>query len=136
MSIIEEKAKILFASRLLNEKVGKIYNLQSAVVDKWNLFDRGELKRATAGGRNFTISNDDNSANASLRYLAYTRFLDMADPRRSKMREGYHLYNRILYGILYNEIIPGLRYGYLDQVRDQMKAEIKAAMEAGYIDND
>lgn len=134
-SIIQSKAKMLFASRLLSEKAGKIYQLQEQAAADWNLFDSGHLTRSLVGGSNFTITNDDNSARASLRYLAYTRFLDMSDPRRQKKREGYHLYNRILWGILYNEILPQLKAGYVPEVKAQMEAEIKWAMEAGYIDS-
>ena len=133
--IIQNKAKMLFASRLLSEKVGKIYQLQEQAAADWNLFDSGQLTRSLVGGSNFTITNDDNSVHASLRYLAYTRFLDMADDRRKKKREGYHLYNRILWGVLYNEILPQLKAGYVPEVKAQMEAEIKWAMEAGFIDN-
>jgi hypothetical protein len=133
--IIENSAKMLFASRLLSEKGSKIYQLQEQTAADWDLFDSGQLTRQLAGGGNISIYNDGKSVMASFRYLAYTRFLDMKDPRRSNMREGYHLYNRILWGVLYNEILPQLKYGYVPQVREQMEAEIKWAMDSGYIDN-
>ena len=132
---VTERAKMLFASKLLNEKAKKIYGLQEQAVTEWNLFDSGNLKKSLAGRGNFTVRSDENTASASLRYLAYTRFLDMRNPRRRKQREGYHLYNRILFGILYNEILPGLQYGYLPEIKAQTEAEIKQAMAAGYIDD-
>lgn len=133
-SIIENKAKVVFASRLLSKVASQIYAKQEQTAADYNLFDSGNLTKSLAGSGAFTVGSDDGMAKVSLRYLAYTRFLDMNDPRRRNMRGGYHLYNRILFGYLYNQILPGLKFGYTPEVKEQFEAEIKWAMEAGYID--
>lgn len=131
---VANRAKMLFANKLMSQTAGKIYAQQEQTAADWNLFDSGNLTKSLAGQGHFSVKNDDFSVSVSLRYLAYTRFLDMKDPRRSRMRQGYHLYNRILYWYLYNELLPGLKTGYTPEIKEQMEAEIKMAMDAGYID--
>jgi len=56
-----------------------------------------------------------------VRYVSYLRFLDMASVRRK--RSQYHLYNRIVFGIIYNRTVRSLVYGYTDEIRAKYESE-------------
>lgn len=90
---------------------------QEKTVQEWNLFDSGDLEKSLKG--HFSVGDAGKTGGyLSMRYLAYTRFLDLADKRRKTKRDGYHLYNRIVFGILYRKTFPELQYGFTDQVKN------------------
>lgn len=106
-----------------------IREMQQETVEEYNLFDTGELKKMLQG--HFSTGNTEGGAKLSMRYLSYTRFLDMRDERRTlstAKREGYHLYNRIVFGILYNQTRPQLIYGFTDDVKQRIYQQLLEAV--------
>ena len=61
---------------------------------------------------------------SSLTYPVYIRFLDM------KKHGNYKIYNRQIWGILYNEIIPRMKYEYSAEVRAWIKDEMERIMNS------
>ena len=112
--------KSAFISDVLTESAEKIRQAQQVVVSEWNLFDTGETEKYTKG--HFTAVQAGGGARLVMRYVKQFRLLDIKDPRRKlsgPKREGYHLYNRINFGILYNFTYPTMRYGFVEEVREQ-----------------
>ena len=125
------RVKTQFKSQVLNETARKIREDQNRVADDWNLFETGAMKSMLQG--HFTVDATDESAALRMSYLNYFRFLDMPDPRRQMRRakrEGYHTYNRIVFGVLYNYGLPELAYGFTEEVYNEMTAEIDRAISS------
>ena len=59
---------------------------------------------------------------AIFEYPTYIRFLDM------KHMGNHKIYNRQIWGILYSEIIPGIRFGFTREVFDRIDNELRQAM--------
>ena len=124
--ISEDIIKGRFVSQILERDARFIAKEQAKVVEDYDLFGPekqlyGMLINQSQG--HFTISAQGASASITLKYLKYTRFLDIKDVRRK--RDSYHLYNRIVFGRIYNETIQGLRYGFTRAVRETMISEIE-----------
>jgi hypothetical protein len=116
-----KRIKTAFVSGVLRRDAEAIRTGQQQVADNWNLFKDGALKSWLQG--HFSVSNNDGGAKLSMRYLMYARFLDLPDPRRRQRqmkREGYHLYNRQIFGVLYGKTLPSIRYGLTDEIREQI----------------
>lgn len=112
------RVKTRFVSEVLRESALWIRDAQQKVAAEWNLFESGKLKGWLQG--HFNVMDNDSDGKLVMRYLTYARFLDMPDSRRRNRevkREGYHLYNRTVFGILYRRSLPYLKYGLTDDIR-------------------
>lgn len=119
------EAKKEFVRRVLKEDAEYIRKQQQKVVAEWGLFDEGDLEQSLKG--HFSVDSTDETKQLTMRYLVYARFLDMADPRRRTKREGYHLYNRIVFGVIYNRTLAKLQNGYTEEVRNKITADLENA---------
>jgi hypothetical protein len=125
------RIKTEFVSSVLKKTAEEIRDAQSKVAEEWSLFEKGsgELKRWLQG--HFSVADQEGGAKLSMRYLAYARFLDIPDPRRRVRRlkrEGYHLYNRIVFGILYRDTQQTLRYGFTEEIQREIGAKLVEAV--------
>lgn len=122
----KNRVKMAFVSAVLTETATRIRNEQSQVADDWDLFESGELKRSLMG--HFTVDSQEGDGRLSMRYLNYMRFLDIPDSRRTMRqlkREGYHLYNRTVFGNLYRYGLPTLR----DYLTPELMAELEGSLD-------
>lgn len=124
----EKQIQSVFISAVLRDTAELIHRKQNEVVDTWDLFESGELKRSLQG--HFSIDAQDGSGHLSMRYLSYIRWLDMQDSRRQAKKEGYHLYNRIVFGVLYNPTMNALMYGLTEDVKTFLGDKLKEAFES------
>jgi hypothetical protein len=124
----QQRVKTMFVSEVLTETAMYIRSEQLKVVEEWDLFEGGALKQSLTG--HFSVNHSDGGGRLSMRYLNYARFLDMPDRRNTRRlkREGYHLYNRIVYGILYNRTIPVLKYGFTEEIKKKVSKMFDSAM--------
>lgn len=123
------RVKTAFRSQILKESAILIRKMQNKVADDFNLFDTGELKRSLQG--HFSVADFDSGSQMSMSYLTYARFLDMRDGRRrnsTPKREGYHLYNRTIFGYLYRQTMPTLKYGFSEEVQQLMRNKMIESM--------
>ena len=109
------RIKTQFVSAVLKETAESIHSSQLRVVKEWSLFDSGDMEKSLKG--HFNVQQQDGGGLLTMRYLTYTRFLDMRDPSRRISRDGYHIYNKIVFGTLYNPALNTLRWGLTDDVR-------------------
>lgn len=67
----------------------------------------------------------------ALRTLDYTRFLDIKYAKGGTFRSSGRapLYNRIVWGVLYRDVIPELRYGFRQSVKDAIRNDLKDMSE-------
>jgi len=113
-----------FVSAVLRETAEMIQDRQMRVVKEWSLFDSRAMENQIKG--HFSVNDAAGGGSLTMRYLTYTRFLDMRDPRRSVKREGYHLYNRIVFGVLYNPTINTLQWGLTEDVKQVIHKEMES----------
>jgi hypothetical protein len=128
------RIKIAFRSQILKESAMLILKKQNEVVDLYDLFESGSLKRSLQG--HFSVSDINSGSQLTMRYLTYFRFLDMADSRRRNRewkREGYHLYNKIMFGYLYKQTMPQLKYGFTEENKTLIRNMIIENLAGGNI---
>lgn len=126
---MDARIKTEYVSQVLKESAEAIRAGQQKAAEEWNLFDTGELKKSLLG--HFSVRHNEGGAALSMQYLRYARFLDMKDPRRkdkTAKREGYHLYNRIAFGIAYNKTLNEIRYGLTEDIRESITAAIQKSL--------
>lgn len=46
-----------------------------------------------------------------------------------KVRRNLALYNRVIWGVLYNETLPDIRYGYTQDIRKSIRQDLERALE-------
>jgi hypothetical protein len=111
--------------------------MQNEVADTWDLFESGELKRSLQG--HYSVMDIDSGSQLSMSYLNYARFLDIRNGRRRKpipKREGYHLYNRTIFGYLYRQTMPQLKYGFTEEAQTLIRNRMIEAMAGGNLGRD
>lgn len=124
-----QRIQTAFRSEILRESADMIRIEQLKVVNDWNLIDSGDLALALQK-RHFTVRDFNTGGRLTVRVLKYMRFLDINGIAKGSMRRGaYHLYNRILFGYLYNQTMPQLKYGYTEEVQQLMRNKL---IEMGY----
>ena len=75
----------------------------------------------------------DHSQTIFVRLLPYLRFLDMQYRHRNDRvakfkRRNLALYNRVVWGVLYHETFPELRYGFNDEVRKEIREQLEKSL--------
>ena len=53
--------------------------------------------------------------------------LRMLDIRQRRKKNGRNLYNKVVWPILYEEVLPELRYGFSQEVRQQIRESLEKA---------
>lgn len=116
-----------FIDKILREEATTIKQMQREVIDDYHLKNRsGELRKSVFGG--FNISESGIGTRLSLTYVKYLRFLDMDREWINSRREGLHLYNRIVFGRVYNDTRTRIMYAYKDGLKEEAIEEIRKSM--------
>ena len=119
--VTDELIRDKFIHSIIRRDVKIIYDTQAAVVSA-NFHGTGNLQRhlqrmpfQVAGKTYF------------FHILPYLRFLDIKYRReRMAQRSRLALYNRVIWGVLYNETLPDLRYGLTQDIRKGIRAELES----------
>lgn len=91
----------------------------------------GQLQRfASQGAANRRITETA----YELRFFLplHLRFLDIQyrkAPRAARAKGTSNLYNKLVWPILYKNVFPQLRYGFTDEVRKELRNNLKRAVE-------
>ncbi len=121
-----DRVKSAFRSQILKESAELIRREQQEAIIEWDLVETGQLLRQMRG--HFSVTDMNTGARLDMNYLSYVRFLDIPNARRTlreAKRKGYHTYNKIVFGYLYNQTLPQLKYGFTDGVRELMSNKMK-----------
>ena len=77
--------------------------------------------------------------------LSYLRFLDMQyrinyaglnSRRAKKQRAKYAVYNRVVWGVLYNETFPDIQAGFTNEVRAAWRKQMEEALSNNKLPNE
>ena len=127
--ISDNIAKLTFINNALADGFKQINEAQIDIASE-RLYCVGSSKKKTQGhgevksdkfietylrGQQASIMHNGASFIMSSKVLTRIRFLDM------KKYGNYQIYNRQLYGILYNETMPRIKFQFYDQVQNQMQ---------------
>ena len=123
---IAKYVKPKFVDQILNEEADIIKGLQMDVADEWGLNDdSGELRESLRG--HFSVTQLGEGTRLTMRYVKYLRFIDM--PWVVSRKKGLHLYNRIVFGRVYNDTHLRLRLAYRQAFSEQAIGMIKESMD-------
>lgn len=130
--ITEDIINETYIKRIVTRDANRIYTTQADVIRQ--NFDSERTKNLA----NFLVKKPFSSQYAPgkdtyyFRVFTYLRFLDIRFSGRRSMANVRHnlaLYNRVVWGVLYHETLPDLRYGLTQDIHDSIKAELEAAVK-------
>ncbi|AEV34145.1 hypothetical protein Oweho_3194 [Owenweeksia hongkongensis DSM 17368] len=126
-SLLEKK----YIAKVLSEEAEAIEEDQTRLIQRFYLIQSGDME--TKRSHALSGQSDNYSGQVALSFLRYLRFHDMKKPKTtgSGRRRGkaYPIYNRIIFGHL-NEISKKLSFGFTEEVRQQLAAELNIEISA------
>ena len=131
--ITEELIKKRFVHDTISQGINLIYETQEKVVRTYLNTRSGNLL-AHLQKRPFTFQNSGSESVYYMRIFPYLRFLDIAyrkgnDRISRHIRSNLALYNRTVWGVLYHETFPELRYGFTNEIRNSIRRELEQALQ-------
>lgn len=121
--ITDEQIKTAFIHNIVTRDINIIYQTQANVISQ-NL----EIRTGTLHNflliRPFHINEGSYSRTFYMSVLPYLRFLDIRYRENHTLRRNLALYNRVIWGILYNETLPDIRYGLSQEIRKKIKDQL------------
>lgn len=130
--VTESLIKQRFVHDTISQGINLIYETQENVVRTYLNTQSGNLL-AHLQRRAFTSQESGAKVQYFIRIFPYLRFLDIAYRKDSDrisrhVRKNLALYNRAVWGVLYHETFPELRYGFNDEIRDSIRKELEQAL--------
>lgn len=131
--ITDQLIRNKFIADVMSQGINKIYETQENVVRTYLNTRSGNLV-AHLQRRPFTSQGTDNNQVYYMRIFPYLRFLDINYRRGSDrisrhIRSNLALYNRVVWGVLYHETFPEIKYGYTQEIRSSIRRELEQALE-------
>ena len=131
--ITEQLIRNKFIADVMSRGINKIYETQENVVRTYLNTRSGDLV-AHLQRRPFTSQNSDNKQVYYMRIFPYLRFLDInyrcgSDRISRHIRSNLALYNRVVWGVLYHETFPEIKYGYTQEIRSSIRQELEQALQ-------
>lgn len=122
-----------FIHDTLSQGINLIYETQENVV-RTCLNTRSGNLLAHIKRRPFTSTESDTKQVFYMRIFSYLRFLDInyrkgSDRISKHLRRNLALYNRTVWGVLYHETFPEIRYGFNDEIRRSIRKELEDALK-------
>lgn len=134
--ITEQYVRDSFVSEILRRDIGIIYKTQEEVASRHFKVRTGALRNSLSR-HDFALQTSKGQASVYIRVLPYLRFLDMqyrlpytglSAKQAKKQRAKYAIYNRIVWGVLYNETFPDIQAGFTNEVREAWRKQMKEAL--------
>lgn len=131
--ITDDLIRKRFIHDTISQGINQIYAIQENVVQANLKTQSGQLK-AHLSRRPFSFTGSDSREEFFIRIFPYLRFLDINYRRGSDrisrhIRSNLALYNRAIWGVLYHETFPQIRYGFNDEIRNSIRQELEQALQ-------
>ena len=131
--ITDQLIRNKFIADVMSQGINKIYETQENVVRTYLNTRSGDLV-AHLQRRPFTSQGTDNNQVYYMRIFPYLRFLDINYRRGSDrisrhIRSNLAIYNSVVWGVLYHETFPEIKYGYTQEIRSSIRQELEQALE-------
>lgn len=139
--VTENLTKTQFIVDILNRDVSNIYQAMRLIAEKSTRLEGRAMKEKKRKDKigvrtgtllksvqnpNFTIAGINGTFQVNAYIPLHMRFLDM------KKKGNWKIYNRQVWGILYNNSIRDLKYGYGEEIRDIVGAALVQAFGGSY----
>lgn len=121
--ITEDIINKTYINRVVNRDIAIIYKTQEQVV-RANFHGTGRLARYLS-----TMPFSFMDRTYYFRVLPYLRFLDIRYRQNMETRRSLALYNRVIWGVLYNETLPDIRYGLTQDIRKEIRKDLERTLE-------
>lgn len=66
--------------------------------------------------------------------LPYMRFLDIRFRQDLRIGRKLSIYNRVIWGVLYGEVLPNLRYGFTQDIRKYITRQLQEGSDIDQLD--
>ena len=123
--VTDELIKTEFIHTIVSRDINRIYDVQAEVI-------RSNFPQGTGRLANFlsqhpiTFSGEGLKQTYHMRIFSYLRFLDIRYRKQDMfLRRKLALYNRVIWGVLYNETLQDIRYGLTDNIRQLMRDDLE-----------
>ena len=123
--VTDELIKKEFIHTIVSRDINRIYDTQEEVV-------RDNLQVQSGTLLNFLSLHQIYMTGEGLkpvyymRVFSYLRFLDIRYRKQEMfLRRRLALYNRVIWGILYNETLQDIRYALTDNIRELMRDDLE-----------
>ena len=128
--ITDEMIKSEFIHRTVARDMKIIYDTQQSIVSEFFTGGTGRLAGYLAS-RPFTLALDTSFVKTyHVKVLNYLRFLDIRYRKQDmEKRRRLALYNRVIWGVLYNETMPDLRYTFTKEIRQKIGSDLRGIAE-------
>ena len=142
--VTDQFVKDEFISDILHRDIGIIYQTQEEVANRYFKERTGTLRKFLSR-RAFSIQNSNGLFSVYIGVLSYLRFLDMqyrlpsaglSSKRAKKQRAKYAIYNRVIWGVLYNETFPDIQAGFTNEVREAWRKQMEDALSNNILPNE
>lgn len=117
-----------FVDKILAEEAEIIKNLQLNIVNDWDIVDSLGEKTWNILKGHFSIGESGSGTRLTMRYVKYVRFIEM-NTRFHKASKGLHLYNKVVFGRVYNDTHMRLQHAYSEGIREEFIGEIRKSMQ-------
>jgi hypothetical protein len=128
--ISEGAIKTRYIREILERDAKFINDTQGKVIEDTFRRVSGRLLRSIYR-KDFNIQGDDNRMMLQFSFLRYLRFLDINSSKdrfkNKELRSKLALYNRVIWGRLYNETRSDIRFGLTDQIKERIRTELEKA---------
>lgn len=123
--ITDDLIKTEFIHAVVSRDINRIYDTQAEVIR--SNFPNGSGRLANYLSQHpVTLTNEGLKRVYHMRVFSYLRFLDIRYRRQDMFfRRQLALYNRVIWGVLYNETLQDLRYGMTDQIRELIRDDLE-----------
>lgn len=126
--IAEGMVKQRFVDKILKEEAEIIKKLQLDIVNDWEIVDTiGQTEWDILKGH-FSVKESGSGTTLTMRYIKYVRFIEMNN-RFNHLGKGFHLYNKVVFGRVYNDTHMRLQYAYSEGIRQELIDEIRKSMQ-------
>lgn len=126
--MIANKVKQRFVDKILTEEAEIIKRLQLDIVNDWGIIDNiGQTNWDILHGH-ISVKESGSGTRLTMRYLKYVRFIEMNN-QYNNIGTGFHLYNKVLFGRIYNDTNMRLQYAYSEGIREELIDEIRKSMQ-------
>lgn len=124
--ISEGILKAQFINRVLERDQRFILNTQRKVIAD-NYHRVGTLFQHLSS-HPISVHGSGSKVTMALNYLTYLRFLDISSKRDKNLRSDLSLYNRVIWGRLYNETLLDLRSGYNQEIEENIYNQLNMSI--------
>jgi hypothetical protein len=125
--VTDELIKKSFISQIIRRDAAFIYDTQARVVrENFSTDGRSSTLAYYLSKRPFSLSGQGLNLVYYFNVITYLRFLDIKYSKdKMGLRSKLALYNRVIWGRLYNETIRDLKYGLTEDIKRDIRQRLE-----------